>query len=69
MKHPTSMRMGQAKRNRGTGTIDWAHLAKLFPDYREQIHRLRFNPKALYWLKKRLVNKFGLKREKMVLDG
>lgn len=38
--------------------IDWAHLAKRFPMYREHIMRIRKNQAALRLLRVRLENKF-----------
>lgn len=61
MKHPNIMigKMGHAKRNRGTGILDWAFLAKIFPDWREHIYRIRNDQNRLLVLRNRLA-KWGI---------
>lgn len=64
MKHTNIMvgKQGYARRNRGAGTLDWAHLIKVFPLYRKHIARIRKNTDKLYALRGKLVMKYGLPR-------
>lgn len=54
-------KMGYARRNR-PGNLDWAQMAKVFPDHKEQIKRIRRNVDKLFILGQRLVKKYGLPR-------
>jgi hypothetical protein len=55
MKHKIiTTKMGYAKRNRGAGGVDWALLAKRYPERAEQIKRLKNSPAKLLSLRARL---------------
>lgn len=62
MKHPNIMigKQGTAKRNRGTGILNWKLLAKRFPNYREHIYRIRNNYEKLVGLRNKLVLTLGI---------
>lgn len=61
-------KMGTAKRNRGTGVLNWTQVAKVFPDYREHIYRIRNDQKKLVALAHRLIKRYGMRRQKMILE-
>lgn len=54
------MKQGYAKRNRGSGTLNWTHLIKMFPLYRNHIYRIRKDYKKLVGLRNKLFFMEGL---------
>jgi hypothetical protein len=48
------MRLGYAKRNRGTGVLNWTYLSERFPAYADHIRRVRKNHPKLLALRNRL---------------
>jgi hypothetical protein len=56
-KHPTSKRMGFARRNKGNGVTNWIVLVKAFPTHREEIKRT-YDPVKMMELLKRLEVKY-----------
>jgi hypothetical protein len=62
MKHTNIMAGTQAtaKRNRGTGILNWAHLIKLFPTHASHIVRIRKDQKKLLELRNKLAVRFGI---------
>lgn len=61
MKHPNIIigKQGYAKRNRGSGKLNWTHLSKMFPLYKEHIYRIRRSHEKLVGLRNKLVIKYG----------
>lgn len=49
-----NMVMGWARRNRGTGVLNWAYLMLKYPRYRDHIWRLRKQPVKLLSLRNKL---------------
>lgn len=62
MKHPNIMigKQGYARRNRGTGILNWKLLANRFPERLEHIYRVRNDYKKLVALRNRLVKTLGI---------
>ena len=62
MKHRNIMigKQGYAKRNRGTGILNWKLLMKTFPTHAEHVYRVRKNFEKLVTLRNKLVMKFGI---------